>query len=94
MKKLLKEEILYLEMNDLGIQRFGHRYMFIEANKDLFVGHTSPMYMANKAWWFDKKTREIRWAKNRDAGIMAPLDKREFFIVQLAAMPIKVKWIL
>jgi hypothetical protein len=93
LSKSLKEEILYFEMSNLGIQRFGYKHMFIEGENFLFVGHTAPMYMANKAWWYNKRTSEIRWAKNRDRGIMAPLDKREFFIVQLAAMPIKTKWL-
>lgn len=93
MSKSLKEEILYFEMSNLGIQRFGYKYMFIEGERDFFVRHSGPMYTANKAWWYNKRTSEIRWAKNRERGIFAPLDKREFFIVQLAAMPIKTKWL-
>lgn len=93
-KKSLKDEILYLEMSDPGVKRFGHRYMFIKSSNDFFVGHTGPLYMANRAWRYNKTTKEISWVKNREAGTMAPLDKREFFIVQLAAMPIKLRWMI
>jgi hypothetical protein len=42
-------------------------------------------YRANRIWKLNTETDEIVWTKNRNLGLMSPIDKREFLVVQLSA---------
>lgn len=78
-------------MSDTGVLRYGHRYFFVTSTLTKPIGPMQPMYMANRAWEHNLSTDRVRWVKNRDKGIMAPMDSREFLLVQMSATPLKYR---
>lgn len=78
-------------MSDAGVLRYGHRYFFVTSTQIYPIGPMQPMYMANRAWEHNLSTDRVRWIKNRDTGTMTPIDRREFFLVQMSATPLKYR---
>lgn len=93
MKKFNENHVLYLEMSEAGLSKYGHRYFSVKPSRIDPLGPLPVMYMANRAWEYNPQTNEVRWIKNRYLGLMAPIDKREFLLVQVAATPLKPQWI-
>lgn len=47
------------------------------------------VYRANRIWKHNTETDNIEWKKNRNSGLMSPIDKNEFLVVQLSAKEYK-----
>lgn len=92
MKKFDENSVLYLEMGPAGVAHYGHRYFSVKPSRVDPLASVPVMYMADRAWEYNTKTNEVKWIKNRYLGLMAPIDKREFLLVQVAATPIKPRW--
>lgn len=43
---------------------------------------------SNRIWEVDNQTERVRWVKNRDRGLMAPIDPAELLKIQLVAHPV------
>jgi hypothetical protein len=68
-----------------------NQYLYIRSsagweNNEPFLGPVRLMYTANRAWLWDIETDCVEFVKNRDTGIMTPVDRREFLMVQLQAV--------
>ena len=88
MKNVNENRVLYLEMGEAGLARYGRRYFSVKPRRVDPLGPVQAMYMANRAWEYNPKTNEVKWIKNRYLGTMAPIDNREFLLVQISATPL------
>jgi hypothetical protein len=54
----------------------------------VFTSYEMPQtlaYGSNRIWEWDPSTDNVRYAKNRDTGIMTPVEPGEFLLIQLQA---------
>lgn len=50
-----------------------------------FIGPRHIAYRASRIWEWDTETDTVWYIKHRQAGITMPVDRKEFFLVQLKA---------
>jgi hypothetical protein len=67
-------------------------YVFQVADpNNLVVKHSRALSIANRVWRL-KPDGTVSYSKHRETGIMAPVDQKEFFLVQLRSMPYNKKY--
>jgi hypothetical protein len=77
----MKHKILYYEVSDSMVDKLGGKYF-------VFTSYEMPQtlaYGSNRIWEWDPSTDNVRYAKNRDTGIMTPVEPGEFLLIQLQA---------
>ncbi len=45
-----------------------------------------PLVFSSRIWSWDPLTDEVKYVKNRQTGIMTPVDRKEFLMIQLQAV--------
>jgi hypothetical protein len=86
--------ILYYEVKNINYLHSNEyfRYSLTHLNmkwKESALGPSQLVYRSNRIWRYYPDTDQVVYAKNRDHGLMFPVDKREFLVVQLTAEDIK-----
>jgi hypothetical protein len=77
----VKRRTLYYEVGDSMVSRLGGKYF-------VFTSYAMPdslTYGSDRIWEWDRETDSVRYIKNRDTGIMTPVDRKEFLLIQLRA---------
>lgn len=80
--------VYYCEMPD-SFDKSIPRYLKWNCRNDFAATPPIPnllLHYANRIWKLDSATKLVVWAKNRQLGIMAPIDKGEFLLAQLGAV--------
>lgn len=83
-------KVLYYEVSDSMILKLGGKYFWYK-NKNkineysLVQGPSAVTYGSDRIWEWDKETDTVRYIKNRNTGIMTPVDSKEFLLIQLQA---------
>lgn len=83
-------KVLYYEVGDGMVTKLGGKYFCysVTAPAARASDHIGPQilaYNANRIWSWDPETDQVRYAKNRQTGIMTAVDRREFMLIQLRA---------
>jgi hypothetical protein len=65
-----------------------YRYRDIFRDGGYASGFSSGMPRAWRVWRLDDDNGDVTFVKNRIAGLMAPIDEKEFLMVQLMATPL------
>ena len=83
-------KILYYEVSDGMVKKLGGKYFRYSTSLHSVrasdhMGPSMLAYGSNRIWEWDPETEQVRYTKNRQTGIMTPVDRREFVMIQLRA---------
>lgn len=76
-----KQRTLYYEVADGMVSKLGGKYF-------VFTSYEMPQILAygsSRIWEWNKEADSVRYVKHRETGIMTPVDRNEFLLIQLRA---------